>query len=392
MTVVVEESLGSVANIIMGLSPKGDTYNNEGIGTPLLNGPTEFGDTNPDCSLFTTDSKRECKKGDLIFCVRASTGKMNWADRVYSLGRGVCSISGETQLDTKFIRYYLDFKLDALLKNAGGGTFSNLRKDALRDFKIPYPPYRSKIASILSAYDDLIEKDLKRIKILEEMVQMIYKEWFVNFRFPGHEKVKMVKSELGMVPEGWEIKNLGDVCDVVMGQSPKSEFYNTSGEGLPFHQGVTHFGKRFPKHNMYCTVENRIAEKGDLLLSVRAPVGRINIANSKLIIGRGLSSIRHKEGLQSFLYYQLKEIFSEEDIMGSGSIFKAITKEDLFSLKVLLPSKALDEDFNTLAAPIDSEIEILSVKNENLRKTCDLLLPKLINGEIDVEKLISKNS
>jgi len=389
MTVVVEESLGSVANIIMGLSPKGDTYNNEGIGTPLLNGPIEFGDTNPDCSLFTTDSKRECKKGDLIFCVRASTGKMNWADRVYSLGRGVCSISGETQLDTKFIRYCLDFKLDALLKNAGGGTFSNLRKDDLRDFKIPYPPYRSKIASILSAYDDLIENNLKRIKILEEMALMIYREWFVNFRFPGHEKVKMVKSELGMIPEGWGVKKLGEICNIVMGQSPKSEFYNDTGKGLPFHQGVTDFGGRFPSDRMYCTVQNRIAEAGDILFSVRAPVGRINIANKQIVIGRGLCAIRSKTGSQAFVYQQLKNEFSEEDIMGGGTIFKSITKDDVHGIKVVMPIEKVVKNLEEIIKPIFEQLENLYEKIGNLRSTRDFVLPKLISGEIDLETIFA---
>ena len=89
-----EIALNSIATITMGTSPKGTTYNRDGIGLPLLNGPTEFGETHPHCTLYTTDSKRECKTHDLIFCVRASTGRMNWADRTYSLGRGVCSIRG----------------------------------------------------------------------------------------------------------------------------------------------------------------------------------------------------------------------------------------------------------------------------------------------------------
>jgi type I restriction enzyme S subunit len=99
-----EKSLSKISIIIMGTSPKGGTYNKENLGTPLLNGPTEFGQIYPKCTLFTTDSKKECLKDDLIFCVRGSTtGKMNFADQVYSLGRGVCSIRGNTKLDTRFI-------------------------------------------------------------------------------------------------------------------------------------------------------------------------------------------------------------------------------------------------------------------------------------------------
>lgn len=151
----------------------------------------------------------------------------------------------------------------------GGAAQPNANARVLTSFEFLLPPLptQRKIASILSAYDDLIENNTRRIKILEEMAQAIYKEWFVHFRFPGHEKVKMVESELGLIPEGWEVKRLGEVCKIVMGQSPSSEFYNTIGQGFPFHQGVKDFGTRFPFHTTYCTVNKRVAEKGDILLS-----------------------------------------------------------------------------------------------------------------------------
>ena len=145
------------------------------------------------------------------------------------------------------------------------------------------------------------------------MAQAIYREWFVHFRFPGHKKAKRVPSPLGPIPEGWEARKLGDECEIVMGQSPKSEFYNQQGEGLPFHHGVTDFGPHFPTDRVYCTVENRIAEAGDILFSVRAPVGRINVTLSRIIIGRGLGAIRNRRGNQTFTLHQLKERFSEED-------------------------------------------------------------------------------
>jgi len=161
------------------------------------------------------------------------------------------------------------------------------------------------------------------------MAQMIYREWFVHFRFPGHEKVNMVKSKLGMIPDGWEVKTLWDICIIVMGQSPKSEFYNEDGNGLPFHQGVTDFGNRFPTDRVYCTVQNRIAEDRDILFSVRAPVGGINLANKRIVVGRGLCAIRSKTGNQAFVFQQLKEKFKEPDTMGGGTIFKSVTKEDI---------------------------------------------------------------
>ena len=198
----------------------------------------------------------------------------------------------------------------------------------------------------------------------------------------------MVDSELGLIPEGWEVVKLGDVCNIVMGQSPKSEFYNESGEGLPFHQGVTNFGKRFPIDKKYCTVYNRVAETGDILFSVRAPVGRINLATKKIVIGRGLSAIRSKWDKQEFIFEQLKEKFQEEDSIGGGTIFKSVTKEDMYKIKIIYPDAKLISRFELFVKPFFCNIEILTVKNQNLRKTRDLLLPKLISGEIEAVRLV----
>ncbi|MHB9070763.1 MAG: restriction endonuclease subunit S [Sedimentisphaerales bacterium] len=248
-------------------------------------------------------------------------------------------------------------------------------------------PVQKQIASILSAYDDLIENNSRRIKILEEMAQRIYKQWFVDFKFPGHEKVKFTNSPLGKIPEGWEVSTLGKECNIVMGQSPKSEFYNEETKGLPFHQGVTDFGANFPNETKWCTVENRIAENGDILFSVRAPVGRINIANKRMVIGRGLSAINHKAKQQAFIYYQLKEKFQEEDTIGGGTIFKSVTKNDMHRIEILVPDKKAVSEYNETATSILDDIKALTKQNANLRRTRDLLLPKLINGEIEVAEI-----
>ena len=260
---------------------------------------------------------------------------------------------------------------------------------SVEDIRVPaYPlPTQRKIASILSAYDDLIENNTRRIKILEGVAATIYRQWFVEFRFPGHENVPMVESELGLIPQGWEVKQLGDMCHVLMGQSPKSEFYNETGEGLPFHQGVTDFGNRFPTDRVYCTVENRIAKAGDILFSVRAPVGRINLANKKIVIGRGLSAIRSKSGNQVYMFQQLQDEFQEEDTMGSGTIFNAITKGDLLKIQLLKSTESIIAEFEEIVEPIFSQLANLTLKNTNLRQTRDLLLPKLISGELDVSEL-----
>ena len=225
----------------------------------------------------------------------------------------------------------------------------------------------------------------RRIRILEAMARALYREWFVHFRFPGHQDHPRVDSPLGEIPEGWGVKKLKDVCHLTMGQSPKSEFYNDCGDGEPFHQGVTNFGDRYPSDRLYCTVQSRVAEAGDILFSVRAPVGRMNIADKKIIIGRGISAIRHHDGNQAFLWEQLRSRFTELDMMGNGAIFAAVTKRDMQGIEILCPPRALIASVETHFVPIHDEIGVLSRQIQNLRRTRDLLLPRLLSGQIELE-------
>ena len=269
-----------------------------------------------------------------------------------------------------------------ILSRVGGAAQPNANAKVLSSFPLPIPSLdtQQRIASILSAYDDLIENNRRRIQLLEQAARLLYKEWFVHLRFPGHEHVKITDG----VPEGWEKKRLGDIADIVMGQSPKSIYYNEEGNGLPFHQGVTNFGVRFPSHRTYCTVQNRIAEPGDILFSVRAPVGRINISPDKIIIGRGLAAIRSNCGQQNFLFYALKSHFFKEDMIGGGAIFAAITKRDLYGVEIMQPTNRIVAIFMEHVLPIDLQIENLQHVIELLAKARGLLLPRLMNGEIAV--------
>ncbi|AQS90563.1 hypothetical protein A0U94_05860 [Gluconobacter albidus] len=248
------------------------------------------------------------------------------------------------------------------------------------DLPLPPLPNQKRIAAILSAYDDLIENNRRRIALLEEAARQLYKEWFVRFRFPGHEHVKIIDG----VPDGWERKLLGEIARVVMGQSPQSKFYNDAGIGLPFHQGVTNYGFRFVSHHTYSSAVTKLAEANDILVSVRAPVGRINITLDRIVLGRGLSAIRSKSGHQSFLLYALKEHFYAEDIIGTGAIYAATNKKELEAQQMLIPVGPLVTAFEDASLPIDRQITNLTKSVEYLTKARDLLLPKLMSGAIAV--------
>jgi len=263
-----------------------------------------------------------------------------------------------------------------------GNSNPTLNRNHIHRLQITIPErwIQEKTAAILSAYDDLIEKNRRRIQLLEQAARLLYKEWFVHFRFPGHEHVKIKDG----VPEGWGLKPLIEVAHLTMGQSPKSEFYNDVGDGLPFHQGVTNYGDRFVTHKTYSTKITRLAEVGDILCSVRAPVGRLNYTLDKMILGRGLCAISSKFGIQSSLFYQLKNYFFKEDIIGSGAIYTAVTKKDMENLELLSPSTNNIRSFEEVSIPIDKQIQNLSEQNQKLVQARDLLLPRLMNGAVEV--------
>ena len=330
--------------------------------------------------------------GDLLFARQS----------LVASGAGKCSIVKEvddlTVFDSHIIRvrlnqeqcypdfYYYYFKstVNNLKSLVQQGVQAGIKASDLSKLKVHLPPLQTqkRIASILSAYDDLIENNLKRIKLLEETAQNIYKEWFVNFRFPNYENTP-INQETGL-PEGWEVKKLSELVILTMGQSPESEFYNTNGEGLPFHQGVTGYGHRFVSHSTYCSKITRVAEEGDILFSVRAPVGRLNIAPERLIIGRGLSAIKNNRNCQSFQFYQLKNHFFQEDMIGGGAIFNSVTKNDLENQLLISPSEKIVDDFEIVVKPIDAQIWKLNLQNQKLKEARDILLPRLMNRTIEV--------
>ena len=280
----------------------------------------------------------------------------------------------------RFAAYFLR----SVLRNyqSDKAAVPGVNRNVLHELKVKCPDTKSqvRIAEILSCYDNLIDTNRRRIQLLEESARLLFREWFVYFRFPGHENVKIVDG----MPEGWRKRRLVEVADFTMGQSPKSEYYNDNGEGLPFHQGVTGFGHRYPTNQTYCIQKNRMAQAGDILFSVRAPVGRINISTERIIIGRGLSAIRSKDNHQSYLFYELKNHFFKEDMIGGGAIFAAITKKDLETVVITYPDEKTIEQFENITNPIDRQIEILSNQNQKLAQARDLLLPRLMSGAIEV--------
>ena len=328
------------------------------------------------------------QKGDIAITVAGTVGDTGYANETvdgYNLTENAVRLTNFTEnVDSKFLHYVLAQKYyyDYMQLIAGAAAQPKLGIYKLKKIRVFLPEIiiQKKIADILSAYDNLIENNNKRIKLLEKMAENLYKEWFVRFRFPGYEDVEFEDG----IPKGWIIKRLSDIADIIMGQSPKSENYNTNCEGLPFHQGVGTYDDFYLIDDIYSTKGNRIAEPNSIIFSVRAPVGRINITLKKIILGRGVASINSINGYNAFLFWMLKNLFQKEDIIGNGSIFTSVTKKELFGFKILMPYEDLIQKFDFIASGLETKIRKLSLINKNLTKQRDMLLPRLMSGKLEV--------
>src|SRR3990167_2092776 len=385
MKTIQEVELKSVAKIIMGTSPKGNTYNNTGNGLPLINGPTEFGDSHPDCTLFTTKSLKACEVGDLIFCVRGSTtGRMNWANKKYSLGRGVCSIRGKTQTDTIYIRYCIEQSLNRLLQLASGATFPNLTKETIFSFKIPYPDDRERVVDIIQKYDMLANINRRRIQLLEEAAQLLFREWFVYFRFPrlggqaGHDPIRNEFSNgvkiVDGVPEGWERRQLEDIAKVKKGRNITFE---QAVEGdIPVVGGGLEPTYYHNKANVSAPVIT-ISASG-------ANAGFVNLYDTNIWASDCSYINKNSTKYIYSLYLRLKSLQTSIFGMQVGAAQPHVYPKDLNRLRILIAPDDLCKQFEHLVTPIFTLIMNLKLQNQKLAQARDLLLPRLMSGKIEV--------
>ncbi|CAG1006068.1 hypothetical protein METP2_03720 [Methanosarcinales archaeon] len=263
------------------------------------------------------------------------------------------------------------------------------------DILLPSEDEQNKIANTLGALDEKIALNRSMNSTLEAIGQALFRLWFADFEFPDEEGKpyrssggEMVETELGEVPKGWRVGTLGDICEITMGQSPPGETYNEIGDGLPFYQGISDFGFRFPSRRVYCTVPTRFAEEGDVLLSVRAPVGTFNIADERCAIGRGVAALRLKGKHSGYLYYLLHTTQTGwNKFEAEGTVFGSVTKSDVHDFKVILPPETLRNWFGSLVETLDKQITINEKQSRTLAAIRDALLPKLMSGEIRVNTI-----
>lgn len=339
-------------------------------------------------SGFQNSSTKWIEKNSVIVAMYGATAAKVAVNMIpLTTNQACCNLTIDPNLaDFRFVYFYLCHKYASLAALANGGAQQNLNAQRIKDFDITLPPLKEQkhIGDILWSLDDKIELNRRINANLEAQAQALFRSRFVDFE-PFRDG-PFVDSELGKIPHDWKVGTLSEVADITMGQSPKGSSYNEEGDGIIFYQGRAEFGNRFPSIRLYTTEPTRIAEINSVLLSVRAPVGDINIAKNKCCIGRGLAAIKSKQGYNSFILYLLQSLKPLlEQYNGEGTVFGCINRKEIEGLPIIIPKESVINEFERIAQNIDFEIKSLTTEQETLSALRDTLLPKLMNGEINVE-------
>ncbi len=321
-----------------------------------------------------------------------SAGRVSISEIPLTTNQACCNLVIDPKVaDYRYVFYALKQSYEALKGQSRGAAQNNLNASQVKAFKIPCPPITTQIAIgyILSAYDDLIENNRRRIQLLEQAARLLYKEWFVHLRFPGHEHVKIKNG----VPEGW-------------GEGVISDFYSTASGGTPRRKNPDYFTGDVPwvktqelNGGFIISTEEKITEEAIKYSSAKlfprhtvlvamygATIGQLAILSIPATSNQACCALIAKEAATNYAHAYLFMDNHKSDIvgLGQGAAQNNISQQVIKSFKMVLPTENLLKLFSESVCPLFEQIEVLQKTNEKLTKARDLLLPRLMNGEITV--------
>ena len=436
----------------MGQSPPGETCNETENGLPLLNGPTEFGGHHPDPVQFTTDPRKYAEIEDLLFCVRGSTtGRMNWADQRYAIGRGIAAIRHKDGKEYQpFLKAVVDAGLPTLLASATGSTFPNVSREQLRDLECVIPPLaeQKRIAEVLGALDDKIELNRRINATLEAAARALFQSWFIDFdpvrrnmdrnqpstRPPGHPSPNgrgagndkpslplplgegwgegrfaldtataalfpdsFKESPLGHIPEGWEVCPLSEKVVLLSGGTPKTSEPDYWDGDIPWYSVKDAPSEsnvwviQTEKHVTQLGIENSAAQilpEGTTIISARGTVGKLALVGTPMAMNQSCYGVRGLKGYADyFTYFTLLQATDELQQRTHGTVFDTITRQTFETLDCIFPPGNLTEAFDRAVSPLLSQIRANLHQSRTLASLRDTLLPKLLSGELSAKAL-----
>lgn len=347
------------------------------------------------------------REGDIVLGRRGDIGRRAWTGGTedgWLCGTGSIRISlnGSQGVRPRFIFYYLGLPqiIGWLEGHAVGATMSNLSAGVVQQLPIRYPPLavQDAIIQMLDSHEALIANNRRRIEILEEMARLLYREWFVHFRFPGHERVELVDSELGPIPEGWEVERVGEAMEAVGGGTPSKtvdEYWKEgtvqwftptdltrSASPFAFQSGaqITDLGLKKSSAKLF--------PPDSVMMTSRATIGAISISTTEAATNQGFITCLPSELLSSsYIYFWLHANVDLFHTLAGGATFKELRKSTFRDLSMLVPHRQIMGEFGTQVEPMMDLIKTLLRQNEILRQARDLRLPRLISGEFDVSEL-----
>ena len=361
----------------------------------------------PYCKINKKDlSKYQLEKGDIVIArTGATTG---YAKRIRDNYNAIfASYLVRIRVNPKYDSRYVGFVVESdeykqfVQLNIGGTAQPHANAQVLTSFPVPLPPLSTqrKIAAILSPYDDLIANNTRRIQILEEMAQIIYRQWFVEFQFPGHEKVQMVESELGMIPQGWEVKILGDLCNVVPGYAFKSKDWQDTGVGVVKIKNIKS-DNTIDIQDADCISSDILSPKldkyqlitGDFLIAMTgATAGKVGRLRTKtpMMLNQRVAKFDPIDAYRDYVWCKVSIKETQQDFfrLADGTAQPNMSGFQIENYKIVCPPSSVCNHFSSVVGAMLIQSDNLMLRNINLRQTRDLLLPKLISGELDVSEL-----
>jgi type I restriction enzyme S subunit len=383
-------------------------------GTPVINVRNiGFGEIRPDKLEFISPTTRDrlsshvLRTGDIVFGRKGAVERhvfIRIEQNGWFQGSDCLRLRFASQrVEPQFASYFfLTAEHQRWMMNqcSHGATMASLNQEILERIELPLPPLpvQRRIAGILSAYDELIENSQRRIKILESMARALYREWFVHFRFPGHESVPRVPSSLGEIPKGWEVKTIAELCESVT-------------YGFTASASREEVGPRFLRITdivpatidwagvPFCEIpENKtpryLLNHGDIVVArTGATTGyakRLNKLHPDTVFASYLVRVRAKPGISNRMLGIVMESDEYKQYIQTnigGAAQPQANAVVLTSMRLAVSPSSIGEEFDRLVAPLIDEAELLAVRIQNLRRTRDLLLPRLLSGQIDAEAI-----
>ena len=380
--------LSEIAKVTQGQSPESKYYStSEGI--PFMQGNRTFGMKYPIIDTFTTKTTKIAKKNDVLMSVRAPVGDLNIATCDLCIGRGLSAITSKKN-NNEFLYYSLKYNVQNLLRQGSGTTYSSVNKDIINDFDLIVPNDEKSweaISNLLSSLDSKIELNNKINKELEAMAKTLYDYWFVQFDFPN-ENGKPYKSSGGKmvynkelkreIPEGWEVKTLNTITNIIAGGDKPKDFseYQTSELSIPIYSnGIENEG-------LYGFTNNARINNPSITISARGTIGYCCLRFKPYLPIVRLISVTPKIQNQIVFFYQaIKNLVFEN----SGSVQQQLTVPQVSELKIVLPPEFYLTKFEKIGILLFSKIENIKQQNQELAKLRDWLLPMLMNGQVKVK-------